>query len=213
MPKLFNLAKVTTATTGTGATIALGSAVDGFLTFADAGVADGDVVPYGIRDGSNSETGTAVYSSTGPTLTRTVTKSTNADAAINLSGTAQVFITARAEDIVNPVAAIFTGSIELETYTWTSTSGAVTTELDPANGTLQAVTLTGSITSLTDNVTEGEVIRLRVLDGAAYSISWPTMTWVNNGGSAPTLAPAASTVIDIWKEGGTLYGALVGDGT
>jgi len=39
MSKLFNLAKMTTATEGTGA-ITLDSAVSGFLTFVLAGVAD-----------------------------------------------------------------------------------------------------------------------------------------------------------------------------
>ncbi len=95
---LYNLARVTTATTGTG-TITLGSAVSGFLTFALAGVPDGAVLSYGISDGFNSEVGTGTYTATGTTLTRTVTKSTNANAAISLSGSAQVFITPRAEDI------------------------------------------------------------------------------------------------------------------
>lgn len=98
MAKLYNLARVQTATTGTG-TITLGSAVSGYLTFALAGVANGEVVSYGIKDGANSEIGTGTYTSSGTTLTRTVTKSTNANAAITLSGAAEVFITARAEDI------------------------------------------------------------------------------------------------------------------
>jgi hypothetical protein len=98
MGKLYNLARMTTATVGTG-TIALGAAVSGYLTFANAGVADGDVVSYGIKDGANSEVGTGTYTATGTTLTRTVTKSTNGNAAISLSGSAEVFVTARAEDI------------------------------------------------------------------------------------------------------------------
>lgn len=98
MAKLYNLARMSTATTGTG-TITLGSAVSGCLTFALAGVANADVVSYAISDGVNSEIGTGTYTSSGTTLTRTVTKSTNANAAINLSGTAEVFITVRAEDI------------------------------------------------------------------------------------------------------------------
>ncbi len=98
MAKQLNLARVTTATTGTG-TITLGSAVSGYLTFALAGVANGDVVSYGIKDGASSEIGYGTYTSAGTTLTRTVTKSTNSNAAISLSGIAEVFITARAEDI------------------------------------------------------------------------------------------------------------------
>lgn len=119
MAKLFNLARMTTATVGTG-TITLGAAVSGFLTFANAGVSNSDVVSYGIRDGANSEVGTGTYTTAGTTLTRTVTKSTNANAAISLSGTAEVFITARAEDILNLDAWV--------TYTPTVTAqtGAIT---------------------------------------------------------------------------------------
>ena len=99
MSLLYNLAKVVTATSGTG-TITLGAAVSGFLTFALAGVSDGETVSYGIRDGANSEAGRGVYTTAGTTLTRVVITSTNADAAIDLSGTAEVFITALAEDII-----------------------------------------------------------------------------------------------------------------
>lgn len=94
---------MTTATVGTG-TITLGSAVSGFLTFALAGVANLDVVSYGIKDGANSETGTGTYTSSGTTLSRTVTKSTNSNSAISLSGSAEVYITFRAEDVVTNAA-------------------------------------------------------------------------------------------------------------
>jgi hypothetical protein len=99
MAELFNLARMTTSTAGTG-TITLGSAVSGYLSFADAGVTDGVTVSYGIRDGANSEAGTGVYASSGTTLTRSVTTSTNSNNAISLSGSAEVYITARAEDII-----------------------------------------------------------------------------------------------------------------
>lgn len=97
MAQLFNLVRMSTATTGTG-TITLGSAVTGFLTFAGGGAVDGSVVSYGIQDGANSEVGSGTYTASGTTLTRTVTNSTNAGSAINLSGSAQVFITALAAD-------------------------------------------------------------------------------------------------------------------
>lgn len=97
---LYNLARVVTATTGTG-TVTLGSAVSGFLSFADAGVQNGDVVSYAIKDGTASEIGTGTYSSSGPTLTRTVINSTNSNNAINLSGSAEVFITPNAADFYN----------------------------------------------------------------------------------------------------------------
>jgi hypothetical protein len=101
MAKLYNLARMTTVTTGTG-TIVLGSPVNGFLSFSSAGVQDGDVVSYGISDGANAEVGIGTYTAAGTTLTRTVTTSTNGNNAISLSGGAQVFITARAEDFAGP---------------------------------------------------------------------------------------------------------------
>lgn len=88
---------MTTTTVGTG-TITLGSAatVNGvlYLSFAAAGVADGDIVAYGIQDTNNSEYGYGTYTSAGTTLTRTVIRSTNSNNAISLSGSAQVFVTA-----------------------------------------------------------------------------------------------------------------------
>lgn len=109
MAKLYNLARMTTTTTGTG-TVTLGSAVAGYLTFAQAGVANGDVVDYAIKDGNDSEIGTGTYTSSGTTLTRTVTKSTNSDAALNLSGAAEVFITPRAETL-NDASLFTTGTV------------------------------------------------------------------------------------------------------
>jgi hypothetical protein len=97
--KLYNLARMTTATAGTG-TITLGSAVSSFLAFAAAGVANGETVTYAIEDGTNREIGRGVYTSAGPTLTRSVLKSTNSDNAINLSGAAQVFITTASNDLM-----------------------------------------------------------------------------------------------------------------
>ena len=98
MAKLFNRAKMTTSTTGTG-TITLGSAASGFQSFADAGVVNGDVVQYVIEEGSDFEIGTGTYTSSGTTLTRTPTESSNSDAAITLAGQATVSITAVAADM------------------------------------------------------------------------------------------------------------------
>src|ERR1700688_2139435 len=93
--KLYDLARMTTATTGNG-TLTLGLPVPPYLSFAGAGVQDGDTVRYAIYDPTNggSEIGTGVYTASGTTLTRVPTSSTNGNAAIFLSGLAPVFITA-----------------------------------------------------------------------------------------------------------------------
>ena len=103
MAVLVNRAKMTTATTGTG-TITLGSALGGFQTFTEAGVTNGQTVQYCIEDAANFEIGTGVFTTSGTTLTRSVSESSNSDNAINLSGTAIVFITAVAADLTSNVA-------------------------------------------------------------------------------------------------------------
>jgi hypothetical protein len=100
------------------------------------------------------------------------------------------------------------GTITEEVYAISGTSAA----LEPDNGSVQTHTLTGN-TTYTDGFSAGEAITLMIDDGTAYTITWPTTTWVNNGGTAPTLATTGYTVISLWKVGSTLYGALVGDGS
>ena len=98
MVKLVNRAKMTTSTTGTG-TITLGSPSDGYQTFAAAGVSNSDTVRYTIEDGNAWEIGTGTYTSSGTTLSRTVSESSNSGNALNLSGNAVVFVTAIADDV------------------------------------------------------------------------------------------------------------------
>ena len=97
MVTLVNRAKMSTTTTGTG-TITLNSAASGYQSFADAGVSDGETVRYVIEDGTAWEIGTGVYTASGTTLSRTPSESSNSDNAISLSGSAEVFISATAED-------------------------------------------------------------------------------------------------------------------
>jgi hypothetical protein len=99
MVTLVNRAKMTTATTGTG-TLTLGSAVGGYQSFAAAGVADGNTVRYVIEDGNDWEIGAGVYTASGTPLSGTVSESTAAGSAINLTGNATVFVTVAAQDII-----------------------------------------------------------------------------------------------------------------
>ena len=100
-----------TVASGGAGDITLGTAVDGYQTFADAGVSDTDVVRYTIEDGSNWEVGTGVYTASGTTLVRTVTESSNSDAAINCSADAIIFVTMSAEDFSGNAAPLFTNPL------------------------------------------------------------------------------------------------------
>ena len=98
MVTLANRVKVVTSTTGTG-TITLGSAVAGFQTFSDGSVSDGDTVRYTIEDADYWEIGSGVFNSSAGTMTRMVLQSSSSGSAINLSGSAEVFLTVLADDL------------------------------------------------------------------------------------------------------------------
>ena len=106
-------------------------------------------------------------------------------------------VLSNAPSLTNPT---FTGFTETVYATYT-------TALNPANGTIQRFALTAN-TTFTDSLASGQSITLMIDDGTAYTITWPTITWV--GGSAPTLATTGYTVVEIWKVSTTLYGAIVG---
>ncbi len=92
-------AKMTTATTGTGA-ITLVAAVAGLQTFAAAGAKDGAQYRYVIEEGTAWEIGTGIYSAAGPSLSRAMEKSSTG-ALLNLAGAAVVYATLAAADVAH----------------------------------------------------------------------------------------------------------------
>ena len=93
-----------------------------------------------------------------------------------------------------------------ETVYTLGTSGSLA--LNPANGTVQTCALSGNPT-FTDSLSAGQSVILMVTNGASYTVTYPTMTWVTAAGNAaPTLT--ASDTLAFWKVGSTLYGAYVG---
>lgn len=231
MSKLVNRVYMATSTTGTG-TITLGAAEPGQRSFAAAGIANGDTVSYVIEDGTSWEVGTGVYTATGTTLSRNVLESSNANTAISLSGSAKVFATPGAADIVTPTATqtLTNKTLTSPTVNTPTVSGAVlndgyteeifavtgtTPALSPTNGSIQTWTLTGNSTPTQGTWANGQSITLMVNDGTAFTINWTSLavTWVNNAGATPTLSLTGFTTIALWEVGSVIYGALVGNGS
>jgi hypothetical protein len=149
MVTLVNRAKVSTATTGTG-TITLGSAESGYQTFADAGVTDAQVVRYVIEDGTDWEIGTGTYTATGTTLSRTVSESSNADAALNLSGSAVVYVSATAADLA-PVLELYAENPSSPTAPSATGTNAVAIGSESVSAGLRSIALGDAYASGTDS--------------------------------------------------------------
>jgi hypothetical protein len=111
----------------------------------------------------------------------------------------------------------FTGSVTFEdaiNENVFAITDAASPVLEPNNGMIQTWTLnTGSISgdrTPSNSIAAGQSMLLMVDDGdGSDAITWPSTTWV--GGSSPSLATSGWTVIEIWKVGGTIYAAHVGD--
>ena len=108
-----------------------------------------------------------------------------------------------------------TGTIIEDIYT--ITDGAAF-EIDPGNGSIQLITLGASRTPKATNFANGEAVTLMVDDGTAYTLTWTDATfggsgvvWKTDSGSAPTLNTSGYTAIVLWKVGGQVYGARVGN--
>lgn len=94
-------------------------------------------------------------------------------------------------------------------FTVTGTTPA----LSPTNGTYQSWTLTANSTPTAGTWANGQALTIHIDDGTAFTINWASMsiTWKSNSGVAPTLLLTGVTVIQLWRHGGVLYGAQVGN--
>jgi hypothetical protein len=94
---------------------------------------------------------------------------------------------------------------------FTISDGASVT-IDPADGEVQFWTLGANRTPTLTSISAGKGVLLMIDDGSAYTLTLSGGTWLNNGGSAPTLKTSGWTPILIFKLGGNLYFWLCGDG-
>ena len=188
MQTLANRVRVATATTGTG-TATLGSAQSGFQTFAEGGITNGQAVEYLIEDGAAWEVGVGTYTASGTTLSRGgVLESSNADAALSLSGNAVVSITVLAAAL-QATDALAVSALQPGGALGTPVSGTATNLTGTAAGlTAGSVTtnanLTGHITSVGNAAVLGSFTSAQLLaaltnetgtGSAVFSIS-PTFT-------------------------------------
>lgn len=140
-----------------------------------------------------------------------ITESDISDLATYLTAEADTLntVTGRGATTTNGVTV---GSIdvngEIIEKVYTNASVATSFTLEASNGTIQNLTLSNNVTTITDSLADGEAITLVVDDGSGYAITWSTTKWV--GGSTPTLDATNKNVIVLWKVGSDLYGMLSG---
>jgi hypothetical protein len=131
--------KETTATSGTG-TILLDGAATGYQSFAVIG--NNNTTYYTIAGGSDYEVGIGTYYSGNTSLSRdTILASSNANAAVTLSGTYDVFVTYPAEVAVylDGGNAVFANGSSNVTFSAINVSTATINTVTLTNGTISAV--------------------------------------------------------------------------
>jgi hypothetical protein len=190
--------------TATG-NITVTGTVDGRDVAADGTKLDGIEALADVTDATNVTAAGALMDSEVTNLAE-VKAFSAADYATAAQGTLATNALPKAGGVLTGQITL-TGTAVEDVYAITGTSVALT----PSNGSIQTHTLSGA-TTYTDSFTAGQAITLMIDDGTASTITWPTMTWVNNDAVAPTLATTGYTVVALWKVSTVLYGALVGAG-
>ena len=173
-------------------------------TFGTATSTQDGIIIAGAANGSASRRITIQPAALGASRTITLPDATG---TVALLGTAQTFTAV--QTLTDPA---IIGTILEDIFT--ITDGAAF-EVDPGNGSIQIIVLGANRTPKATNFVAGESVMLLVDDGSAFTITWTDSTWGTGGvtwvgGVAPTLATSGYTVIEFWKVGTKVYGALVG---
>jgi len=160
MAKFADRVKASTSTTGTG-TVTLGSAESGFQVVPTS--LNGHTLRYVIEEGTAWEVGTAVYDSSGPSLTSRTLTSSSTGVLLSLSGSAKVFISASADDL-DLLYADITVTVSGGNYLIDGTAN-------------QTITLVPSVTyrfDVSDSTNSGHPFRLATQADAANSSQFTT---------------------------------------
>jgi hypothetical protein len=120
-------------------------------------------------------------------------------ASINIDG-----ITADGMTLTGVVSLGVAGKITETVYTL-STSGTI--NIDPANGTVQTIAMSGNVT-FTESLANGEFVTLQITSVGTDTVTWPSMKWMF--GSAPTLNATNANWVQLWQVAGQLYGSYLG---
>jgi hypothetical protein len=162
-------------------------------------VSNGETVRYCIEDGtSNFELGSGVFTASGTTLTRVVSESSNSNNAINLTGSAIVFITAIAADLqpTTFTTTVFTATANQTAFTVSYTVGFAEVFLNGSKLSAADFTATnGTSIVLASGATVGDTV-----DVVAYA----TQTIAN------VYTQSQSDARYLQLTGGTLSGDLTG---
>ena len=214
--KYLNRAWMGTSSIGTG-TITLGSAKAGFMTFAEAGLANGDTVAYIIKEGNDFEIGIGTYTSSGTTLSRDTVLVSKISGSVGtakmvLAGAAEVFSGQPASEMIiqSITLAFLCGTIDLGHTSDTTLSRS-------AAGVLAVEGINALLAGKGDTISKG----FRVTPNALGTVSSGTLTpdalngnyqYLTNGGAFTLAAPANDCAIDLLVINGASSGAITFSG-
>ena len=205
MLKHFNRVYAAIATTGTG-TITFGAAVaNNFLTPAEAGVTDGDLVTYTLTEGLDFEVGIGTIGGSGTTMSRdTVFNSkisgTAGTTKLTLAGAARLFFDLNANGVTD---AMMSPWEVIDRSTFSASADWSVTDLS-AFRTLRA---SGLVVPATDAV--GLWLRTSTDNGSTYDSGVSDYGWQNDFGTG---AAGATSALDAADSEIELHPATIGNG-
>lgn len=179
-PYIYDRVRETTTTTGTG-TVTLAGAATGFRSFSVVG--NGNTCYYCIEDGTNWEVGLGTYSTTGPTLARTVVfSSSNANALVSFgAGTKNVFLAQPTAMFGSPFWLTVSGDTTLTNEQYVFASGTITITLPSAVTCTHAIEIKNTGTGT-----------IKVVGPSSQTIDGATQLDINVQNAAYKLVPDGS---------------------